>query len=90
MNPLPISHFLSVDPSMGCDVCGSGLGNAGNAVLSTTQTYSHGVQVLFELPGNLVCELTAHHWTTALVPFLCRNLPSQSTRDNTTRISIPT
>ena len=45
---------------------------------------------MLEFAGDLVRELAARDWITFLVPVLCRNLPSQSMRDNTTWVSIPT
>ena len=88
MKPSPISHRLSVDPSMECELCGSILDNSRNS--TTTRAYGHQVQVLLELPCDLVCERTARSWITSLGPVRCRNLLSRSACENTAGADIPT
>jgi len=46
------------------------------------RTHSHRVQVIFELPGNVVRERAACYWATVLIPILGGDLPSQLVGDN--------
>ena len=59
-----------------------GVSNAESTIFTTTRTYSHQVQVILELPSNVVCQRAAFYRVTILVTMLGGDLPSQSVGDN--------
>ena len=71
MNPSPISHRPSaVASKTQCELCGSSVRRRTSAGFHTTDTptHAHRVQVLLELPRDVMRKLAARYRVALLVP----------------------
>jgi len=84
MNPSPIFHRRGSLVEYGF-CCGSALSNTEQGDFLMANTYSHRVEVGFELPRNQVRKSAAFDWVAALVKTRRGDLISRSMRDDYNR-----